>query len=125
MAAVGLEPALARLPDPSTRAELASAVWGRWGPVNTAGIAAYLTGAARLAATTRPSWRSAATTAGLAGLALSASGYSAWQGLRATGEADITATISPSEPPATAEADRSGPGFLDSELSGGLLDNGR
>jgi hypothetical protein len=105
MAAVGLEPALARLADPRIRAELASAVWGRWGPVHTAGIAAYLAGTARLAASTRPGWRSAATTAGLAGLALSASGYSAWQGLRATGEADITATASPSEPPATAEAE--------------------
>jgi hypothetical protein len=105
MAAVGLEPALAGLADPRIRAELASAVWGRWGPVNTAGIAAYLAGAARLAASTRPGWRSVATTAGLAALALSASGYSAWQGLRATGEADITATISPSEHPATTEAE--------------------
>jgi hypothetical protein len=44
MGAIGLNGAANEVTDPSDRARVASAGWGRWAPVNAAAIGAHLSG---------------------------------------------------------------------------------
>jgi hypothetical protein len=48
MGAVGLNGASSEVSDPTDRARVANAGWGRWTPVNAAAIGAHLVGATRL-----------------------------------------------------------------------------
>lgn len=92
MGAVGLDGAAAQIEDPRQRSRIVTTAWGRWGPVNAAAIAAYLAGSAQLIMANkarlvgqRGVGSAAGAKAGLTVLALAASGYVSWEGLRAAG----------------------------------------
>src|SRR3712207_849922 len=83
MGAVGLNGASSEVADPTDRARVANAGWGRWTPVNAAAIGAHLIGGAKL--TTANKGRlvgqkgvgsASALKAGLTAAALGVTGYS-------------------------------------------------
>ena len=84
MGAVGLNGAAAALSDPRQRSSAATAGWNRWAPVNAAGIAAHVAGAAGLLVT---DWPRVRTQEGVlrsslikTGLTAAALGTTAWSG---------------------------------------------
>ena len=81
--AVGLNGASSEVSDPTDRARVANAGWGRWTPVNAAAIGAHLLGAAQLTRANKGRMigqqgvgSAGALKAGLTAAALGATGYS-------------------------------------------------
>lgn len=87
MGAVGVNGASQEVDDPTDRARVANAAWGRWTPVNAAAIAAHLMGSVplvwsnkgRLVAQPQARWLNA-TKGGLTLAALAATGYARYAG---------------------------------------------
>ena len=89
MGAVGLNGASSEVSDPTDRARVANAGWGRWTPVNAAAIGAHVFGAAKLTtankgrlAGQRGVGSAAAIKTGLTAAALGATAYSRILGLK-------------------------------------------
>ncbi len=115
MGAIGLNGAANEVTDPSDRARVASAGWGRWAPVNAAAIGAHLIGGiglilgnrTRLAVHTGARTNTIVKTA-LTGVALASTAFSGWKGAQVAkaGKVPAEGGTTPSEltPPDTAAA---------------------
>ncbi len=115
MGAIGLNGAANEVTDPTDRARVASAGWGRWAPVNAAAIGAHLIGGiglilgnrTRLAVHTGTRTNTIVKSA-LTGVALASAAFSGWKGAQVAKAGKVPAeggTIaSELTPPDTAAA---------------------
>jgi hypothetical protein len=115
MGAIGLNGAANEVTDPTDRARVASAGWGRWAPVNAAAIGAHLIGGiglilgnrTRLAVHTGTRTNTIVKSA-LTGAALASTAFSGWKGAQVAkaGKVPADGGTTPAEltPPDTAAA---------------------
>jgi hypothetical protein len=115
MGAIGLNGAANKVTDPSDRARVASAGWGRWAPVNAAAIGAHLIGGIGLILGNRPrlavhggTRTNTIVKSALTGVALASTAFNGWKGAQVANAGKVPAeggTIaSELTPPVTAAA---------------------
>jgi len=115
MGAIGLNGAANEVTDPSDRARVASAGWGRWAPVNAAAIGAHLIGGIGLILGNRTrlavhggTRTNTIVKSALTGVTLASTAFSGWKGAQVAKAGAIPADggVIPSEqtPPDTAAA---------------------
>lgn len=117
MGAIGVNGAAADVDDPSQRARVANAGWGRWTPVNLAAIGAHLIGSLQLVKANKGRVgvqqgvaANSVVKTGLTAAALGATGYSRILGQKVMSHGDVpvaggTAPL-PSTPPEVAKAQK-------------------
>ncbi len=117
MGAIGVNGAAADVDDPSQRARVANAGWGRWTPFNAAAIGVHLLGAAQIArankgrvATQKGVLGNTLVKTALTGAALGATAYSRLLGQKVMNAGDVPVaggtTPLPTTPPEVAKAQK-------------------